>query len=139
MTLQEISKWHDISEIRRYHIPQHFLKPRDNLLVLVEEMGGDPLQITVNTMSITTVCGNVNELSAPALDTHGRGPEVQLQCQKGKHISAIEFASYGSPAGNCTTFSTGSCHAESSESVVKQVTQHSLLDMKCHNLFPYNN
>jgi hypothetical protein len=103
-------------------------------------MGGDPLQITVNTMSITTVCGNVNELSAPALHTHGRGPEVHLQCQKGKHISAIEFASYGSPAGNCKTFSTGSCHAESSESVVKQVTQHSRLDMnKCHKLLHYNN
>ena len=85
-------------------------------------MGGDPLQITVNTMSITTVCGDVNELSASALHAQGRGPEVRLQCQRGKHISAIEFASYGNPAGDCTAFSTGSCHAESSESVVKQVT-----------------
>ncbi|KAM0860764.1 hypothetical protein ACQ4PT_046326 [Festuca glaucescens] len=103
-----------------YHIPQHFLKPRDNHLVLVEEMGGDPLQITVNTVSITTVCGNVNELSAPGLHTQGRHPEVRLRCQRGKHISAIEFASYGNPAGDCTTFSIGSCHAESSESVIKQ-------------------
>ncbi|CAM0955403.1 unnamed protein product [Alopecurus aequalis] len=103
-----------------YHIPQHFLKPRDNVLVLVEEMGGDPLQITVNTMSITTVCGNVNQLPAPAPHTQGRDAEVRLHCQSGKHISAIEFASYGNPAGDCTAFSTGSCHAESSESVVKQ-------------------
>ncbi|KAK1697951.1 hypothetical protein QYE76_014648 [Lolium multiflorum] len=103
-----------------YHIPQHFLKPRDNLLVLVEEMGGDPLHITVNTVSITTVCGNVNEFSAPALHTQGREPEVRLRCQRGKHISAIEFASYGNPAGDCTAFSIGSCHAESSESVVEQ-------------------
>ncbi|KAE8777557.1 Beta-galactosidase 7 [Hordeum vulgare] len=33
-----------------YHIPQYFLKPKENTLVLMEEMGGDPLQITVNTM-----------------------------------------------------------------------------------------
>ena len=85
-------------------------------------MGGDPQQITVNTMSITTVCGNVNELSAPARHTQGRDREVRLQCQRGRHISAIEFASYGNPAGDCTAFSTGSCHAKSSESVVKQVT-----------------
>ncbi|KAF6984828.1 hypothetical protein CFC21_002778 [Triticum aestivum] len=103
-----------------YHIPQHFLKPIDNLLVLVEEIGGNPLEITLNTVSITTVCGNVNELSSPALHTQGKGPEVHLRCQRGKHISAIEFASYGNPAGDCTTFSTGSCHATLSESVVKQ-------------------
>ncbi|KAF6996019.1 hypothetical protein CFC21_012421 [Triticum aestivum] len=103
-----------------YHIPQHFLKPTDNLLVLVEEIGGNPLEITVNTVSITTVCGSVNELSSPALHTQGKDPEVRLRCQRGKHISAIEFASYGNPAGDCTTFSTGSCHAALSESVVKQ-------------------
>ncbi|KAF6990304.1 hypothetical protein CFC21_007509 [Triticum aestivum] len=103
-----------------YHVPQHFLKPTDNLLVLVEEIGGNPLEITVNTVSITTVCGNVNELSSPALHTQGKDPEVRLRCQRGKHISAIEFASYGNPAGDCTTFSTGSCHAALSESVVKQ-------------------
>lgn len=76
----------------------------------------------MNTVSITTVCGNVNELSSPALHTQGKGPEVRLRCQRGKHISAIEFASYGNPTGDCTTFSVGSCHAELSESVVKQVT-----------------
>uniref|UniRef100_A0ACD5T929 Uncharacterized protein n=1 Tax=Avena sativa TaxID=4498 RepID=A0ACD5T929_AVESA len=103
-----------------YHIPQQFLKPRDNVLVLVEEMGGNPLQITVNTMSITTVCGNVNELSAPSLHTQGKDPAVHLRCQRGKHISALEFASYGNPARDCTAFSTGSCHAESSGSVVRQ-------------------
>ncbi|KQK06119.2 beta-galactosidase 7 isoform X2 [Brachypodium distachyon] len=103
-----------------YHIPQHFLKNTDNLLVLVEEMGGNPLQITVNTVSITTVCSSVNELSAPPVQSQGKDPEVRLRCQKGKHISAVEFASYGNPAGDCRTFTIGSCHAESSESVVKQ-------------------
>ncbi|KAL5203241.1 hypothetical protein ABZP36_014193 [Zizania latifolia] len=38
-----------------YHIPQSFLKSEDNLLVLVEEMGGNPMRITMNTMSVTIV------------------------------------------------------------------------------------
>uniref|UniRef100_A0A0D9WGT8 Beta-galactosidase n=1 Tax=Leersia perrieri TaxID=77586 RepID=A0A0D9WGT8_9ORYZ len=104
-----------------YHIPQRFLKPKENLLVLVEEMGGDPLQITVNTMSVTRVCGSVNELSVPPLQSRGKDPKVRIWCQGGKRISSIEFASYGNPVGDCRNFSIGSCHAESSEFVVKQV------------------
>uniref|UniRef100_A0A0E0HEU8 Beta-galactosidase n=1 Tax=Oryza nivara TaxID=4536 RepID=A0A0E0HEU8_ORYNI len=103
-----------------YHIPRGFLTPKDNLLVLVEEMGGDPLQITVNTMSVTTVCGNVDEFSVPPLQSRGKVPKVRIWCQGGKRISSIEFASYGNPVGDCRSFRIGSCHAESSESVVKQ-------------------
>ncbi|CAN6355088.1 unnamed protein product [Urochloa humidicola] len=103
-----------------YHIPRQFLNPQDNILVLFEEMGGDPQQITVSTVSVTRVCGNVNELSAPSLQSQDEEPAVNLSCQEGKQISAIEFASYGNPVGDCTNFGSGSCHAESSESVVKQ-------------------
>ncbi|RCV17602.1 hypothetical protein SETIT_3G233400v2 [Setaria italica] len=35
-----------------YHIPRQFLKPQGNTLVLFEEMGGNPKQITVNTVSV---------------------------------------------------------------------------------------
>lgn len=35
-----------------YHVPRSFLKPSGNLLVLFEEMGGNPLGITVNTVSV---------------------------------------------------------------------------------------
>ncbi|KAL5229553.1 hypothetical protein ABZP36_028329 [Zizania latifolia] len=104
-----------------YHIPRSFLKPKDNLLVLVEEMGGNPLQITVNTMSITRVCGNANEFSVPSLQSSRKDPQVRLWCQGGKRISAIEFASYGNPMGDCRSFGIGSCHAESSETVIKKV------------------
>nr|CAB3461394.1 unnamed protein product [Digitaria exilis] len=103
-----------------YHIPREFLNPQDNTLVLFEEMGGDPQQITVNTVSVTRVCSNVNELSAPSLQSQDKEPAVDLWCQEGKQISAIEFASYGNPVGGCTNFGYGNCHAGSSESVVKQ-------------------
>ncbi|KMT13987.1 hypothetical protein BVRB_4g078180 [Beta vulgaris subsp. vulgaris] len=37
-----------------YHIPRSFLKASENLLVLFEEIGGNPRQISVNTISWTT-------------------------------------------------------------------------------------
>ncbi|PSS30220.1 Beta-galactosidase [Actinidia chinensis var. chinensis] len=38
-----------------YHVPRSFLKPSGNLLVLFEEVGGDPLQISLDTISIRDV------------------------------------------------------------------------------------
>ncbi|CAH8280714.1 unnamed protein product [Arabidopsis lyrata] len=35
-----------------YHIPREFLKPSGNLLVVFEEEGGDPLGISLNTISV---------------------------------------------------------------------------------------
>ncbi|GAB4835525.1 hypothetical protein Ancab_000435 [Ancistrocladus abbreviatus] len=37
-----------------YHVPRSFLKTSGNLLVLLEEVGGDPLQISLNMVSTTT-------------------------------------------------------------------------------------
>ncbi|TVU19483.1 hypothetical protein EJB05_35634, partial [Eragrostis curvula] len=103
-----------------YHIPRQFLEPQNNVLVLFEEMGGNPQPITVNTVSVTRVCSKVNELSAPSIQSHEKEPAVHLWCQEGKQISAIQFASYGNPVGDCTSFGFGSCHAGSSESIVKE-------------------
>ncbi|XP_047979427.1 beta-galactosidase 16-like [Salvia hispanica] len=36
-----------------YHIPRSFLKPRDNLLVIFDEEGGNPLGISVDTVAVT--------------------------------------------------------------------------------------
>uniref|UniRef100_A0ACD5XBC8 Uncharacterized protein n=1 Tax=Avena sativa TaxID=4498 RepID=A0ACD5XBC8_AVESA len=105
-----------------YHIPQYFLKRRENTLILMEEMGGDPLQITVNTMSVPRVYSSVNELSTPSLLSRRKQPAVRLRCQKGKHITKIEFASYGYPVEDCRSSGRsclGSCHAETTEFVVK--------------------
>ncbi|KAL5673210.1 hypothetical protein ACJX0J_017516, partial [Zea mays] len=105
-----------------YHIPRYFLKTGENLLVLMEETGGDPLQITVNTMSITRIYGTVSEFSTPSLLSRENHPAVHLRCEKGKHITDIEFASFGNPVQDCRGSGQscqGSCHAEISEFVVK--------------------
>ncbi|XP_048335050.2 beta-galactosidase 6 isoform X1 [Ziziphus jujuba] len=38
-----------------YHVPRSFLKKSENLLVLVEEIGGNPLQITLDTIRVTSL------------------------------------------------------------------------------------
>ncbi|VAH82449.1 unnamed protein product [Triticum turgidum subsp. durum] len=114
--------WVNGESIGRYHIPQYFMKPRENTLVLMEEIGGDPLQITVNTVSVTRVYSSVNELSTPSLLSRRKHPAVRLRCQQGKRITDIEFASYGNPVEDCRSSSRsclGSCHAETTEFVVK--------------------
>lgn len=90
----------------------------------MEEIGGDPLQITVNTVSVTRIYGSVSEFSTPSLLSRENHPAVHLRCQKGKRITDIEFASYGNPVEDCRESGRschGSCHAEMSEFVVKNV------------------
>jgi hypothetical protein len=90
----------------------------------MEEIGGDPLQITVNKMSVARIYGTVSEFSTPSLLSRENHPAVHLRCQKGKHITDIEFASYGNPIQDCRESGwscQGSCHAEMSEFVVKNV------------------
>jgi hypothetical protein len=90
----------------------------------MEEIGGDPLQITVNKMSVARIYGTVSEFSTPSLLSRENHPAVHLRCQKGKHITGIEFASYGNPIQDCRESGwscQGSCHAEMSEFVVKNV------------------
>ncbi|KAE8100698.1 hypothetical protein FH972_018566 [Carpinus fangiana] len=42
-----------------YNLPRSFLKPTGNLLVLLEEENGNPVEVSVDTVSIANVHGNV--------------------------------------------------------------------------------
>ena len=106
----------------------------NNLLVIFEETGGNPLKITLKTHYTKTVCAKVSENDYPPLDSwwhpnivSGKKtvsdvpPEIHLQCDDGHVISGIKFASFGNPSGSCQKFSVGHCHASSSSSVVQTV------------------
>lgn len=82
---------------RWYHIPRSFLSGDNNTLVLFEEIGGNPQQVSVQTITIRTICGNASE-----------GSTLELSCQGGHIISEIQFASYGNPEGKCGSFKQGS-------------------------------
>ncbi|XP_022961111.1 beta-galactosidase 7-like [Cucurbita moschata] len=81
---------------RWYHIPRSFLSSDTNTLILFEEIGGNPEQVSVQTVTIQTICGHANE-----------GSTLELSCQGGHIISEIQFASYGNPGGKCGSFTQG--------------------------------
>jgi hypothetical protein len=120
----------------RYHVPRSFLKPKGNLLVLLEEERGYPLGIFLDTISITKVCGLVSGSHLPSVtswrrqDGSGkiyqmkpdRRPKLQLDCPPKHIISKILFASFGTPSGDCESYDIGSCHSSNSRDIVEKVS-----------------
>ncbi|CAN4083968.1 unnamed protein product [Withania somnifera] len=109
-----------------YHVPRSWLKPGKNLLVLHEELGGDPSKISFSTRSGQKICACVSESDPPPVDTWrankdltSQEPELRLNCEQGWTITAVNFASFGSPTGDCGSFIQGSCHLDVS-SIVHQ-------------------
>lgn len=118
-----------------YNIPRSFLKTTGNLLVIFEEEKGNPAEISVDTVSITKVCGQVSKSHPPPVISwrgqqqdepvektrhHGRRPKVNLRCPPGRNISKILFASFGTPSGDCQNYSVGACHSSHSLPVAKR-------------------
>ncbi|KAF8111932.1 hypothetical protein N665_0070s0002 [Sinapis alba] len=103
---------------RWYHVPRSFLNAEgDNTLVLFEEMGGNPTLVGFQTTRVGSVCANVYEKNI-----------IELSCDR-KPISAIKFASFGNPDGNCGTFKRGTC--ESRNNTVDILTQECVGKEKC--------
>ncbi|KAI3519199.1 hypothetical protein L1887_08226 [Cichorium endivia] len=114
---------------RWYHVPRSWLKPTGNLLVLFEELGGDPTRILLAKRSMASVCADVSEYHPNMNSWHNESygetqtlhrPKVHLQCSPGLLISSIKFASFGTPVGTCGKFQQGTCHAPASLDVVSK-------------------
>ncbi|GAA0142736.1 galactosidase [Lithospermum erythrorhizon] len=114
---------------RWYHVPRSFLKPTQNMLVLFEELGGDPTKITLVKRSVTGVCAEVSEYHPTVKSWHTESldeteefhkPKVHLRCGHGQSITSIKFASFGTPSGTCGSFQQGTCHAATSYSTLEK-------------------
>ncbi|KAL2928162.1 Beta-galactosidase 3 [Bienertia sinuspersici] len=115
---------------RWYHVPRSWFKPSGNVLVIFEEIGGDPTKIKFSKRKAVGVCSHLSE-DHPSIsvdswttalkDTTNNKPTAQLSCPTNTHISAIKFASFGNPSGACGSFSQGDCHDPNSASVVKKI------------------
>ncbi|KAH7833498.1 hypothetical protein Vadar_006946 [Vaccinium darrowii] len=116
-----------------YHVPRSWLQASNNSLVLFEETGGNPLEISIESHSTKVVCAQVSESHYPPLQmwshpdfVNGKIPvnemiaEMHLQCDDGHKISTIQFASYGTPRGSCQKFSKGNCHSPNSLPLVSE-------------------
>ncbi|KAI3863190.1 hypothetical protein MKW92_044757 [Papaver armeniacum] len=109
--------------IFRYHVPRSWLNPTGNLMVIFEELGGNPSGITLDKTAVQTVCADIYE-AQPSLASYlalanGKSivplkPKAHLWCTPGSKVSSIKFASFGTPEGVCGSFREGSCHAHKS-------------------------
>lgn len=114
----------------RYHVPRSWFKPSGNLLVIFEEKGGDPEKITFARRKTSSICSLIAEdyPSADQKSSQEAGSKnsntkasVHLQCPQNGVISAVKFASFGTPTGKCGSYSVGECHDPNSISVVEKV------------------
>jgi len=98
-----------------YHVPAAWLNPGGkNLVVVLEEVGGDPNTIQLVKRTGGTLCVQGNE--------YPRAPDSQtLTCSPGTYIKSIDFASFGTPKGQCGAFSKGTCDSSTALSIVKNL------------------
>lgn len=112
----------------RYHVPRSWLKPSQNLLVIFEELGGDASKVALVKRSVTTVCAKVSDQhpsnwhnESISQEAELMKPMLSLHCTDGYSISAIKFASFGTPSGSCGNFQHGTCHAPGSRAALEKV------------------
>ncbi|KAK7307507.1 hypothetical protein VNO77_40637 [Canavalia gladiata] len=114
---------------RWYHVPRSWLKPNQNLLVIFEELGGDPSRISLVKRSVSSVCADVSEYHPNIrnwhIESYGKSeefhpPKVHLHCSPGQAISSIKFASFGTPLGTCGNYEQGVCHSPASYSILEK-------------------
>ncbi|XP_024017347.1 beta-galactosidase 11 [Morus notabilis] len=115
-----------------YHIPRSFLKPTQNLLVVLEEEKASPKGIEILKVNRDTICSYITEFSPPHVkswareESHIRAvvdilqPAAHLKCPNHKKIASVDFASYGDPAGVCGNFVLGTCNSPSTKGIVEQ-------------------
>ncbi|KAL0412392.1 UNVERIFIED_CONTAM: Beta-galactosidase 13 [Sesamum radiatum] len=105
-----------------YHIPRAFLKPKDNLLVVFEETGGNPEKIDILVVNRDTICSVISEYHPPSVNSWERkgselralvNPvrEAELTCPDNKVIRKVEFVGFGEVDGACGAFKPGKCNA----------------------------
>ncbi|KAL0360640.1 UNVERIFIED_CONTAM: Beta-galactosidase 3 [Sesamum radiatum] len=116
---------------RWYHVPRSWLQPTQNLIVLFEELGGDVSKISLVKRTTAGVCANAFEhrpsvanyqIQSTTASKMLHQAKVHLRCAPGQSISAITFASFGTPTGTCGSFRLGNCHAQNSHSVIEKAS-----------------
>ncbi|CAH1435081.1 unnamed protein product [Lactuca virosa] len=112
-----------------YHVPRSWLKSSGNVMVLFEEIGGDPTKISFTTQVLQSLCSHVSESHPSSIESWSREksrrkrkpePKVSLECpHPNQVISSIKFASFGTPQGQCGNFRHGECKSDNALSILQ--------------------
>ena len=98
-------------------------------MVVFEELGGDASKISIVKKSLAGICADAFEnhpnINNYRIDGDGgssldHSAKIHLQCELGKTISSIKFASFGTPYGTCGSFLQGTCHATNSRGILEK-------------------
>ncbi|XP_021900379.1 beta-galactosidase 13-like [Carica papaya] len=116
-----------------YHVPRAYLKPKDNLLVILdEEPGVEPNKIQFLLVKRDTICSHISETYPPNVKSWTREKNkirpvvdevklmASLKCPSHKQIVAVEFTSFGNPFGSCGSFYNGNCTAPGTKEIVEK-------------------
>lgn len=117
-----------------YHIPRSYIKPSENLLVVLEEEAATPEKVEIQLVNRDTICSFITEYHPPTVKSWERKDKTfravvddvksgaHLRCPNFKKIEAIEFASYGDPSGVCGNYEHGKCsEADEAKKLIEQV------------------
>ncbi|KAL4013236.1 hypothetical protein IC575_025398 [Cucumis melo] len=114
-----------------YHVPRSWLMPTKNLIVVFEEVGGNPSRISLVKRSVTSICTEASQYRPVIKNVHMHQNyaelneqnvlKINLHCAAGQFISAIKFASFGTPTGACGSHEQGTCHSPKSDSVLQKL------------------
>ncbi|GER50249.1 beta-galactosidase [Striga asiatica] len=115
-----------------YHIPREYLKPKDNLLVVFEETGGNPEKMEIVTVNRDTICSVITEYHHPHVKTWERKNNefrnitdpikaAYLTCPDNKVIDKVEFASFGNSDNACGSFKPGPCDSTAVHDLVEKL------------------
>ncbi|KAK6141947.1 hypothetical protein DH2020_024320 [Rehmannia glutinosa] len=113
---------------QHYHIPRSWLKPTGNILVMLEEIGGNPNNISFATREIGLICARVSESYPAPLDlwsdnylTRVTKPTLLLECPfPNQVITDLPFISFGNPHGTCGSFTHGRCRSRQARRIVRK-------------------
>lgn len=119
------------------------MKPKDNLLVIFDEAGGNINTVQIETVNRDSVCSIINEdwpadvwswkrntgnnQIVPVAEGDNPQLKASLKCPKDKVINRVEFASFGNPIGVCGYFLLGNCNSPNTVKIVEQVNTQSTL------------
>ncbi|KAL5129884.1 Beta-galactosidase 13 [Glycine soja] len=124
-----------------YHIPRAFFNPKDNLIVVFEEEIANPEKVEILTVDRDTICSFITENHPPNVKSwavksekfqalsNNLVPTATLKCPNRRTIKAVEFASFGDPAGVCGAYTLGKCNAPSTKQIVEK---HCLGKQSCN-------